>query len=872
MFALLTVVSLIIGIAAFARINKLRITVLQLQSEINLLKQQTAPAPQQREQPHQSDSIDSQAVTTESSTKPDTKKQRLSHNPHYRQQLTPAPTKPTMTPRWQKHLTENWMTWLGGISVALAGVFMVRHSVAAGLLAPSAQILMALLAGLILHGAAYWLRQRNGSSDPAFAALAGGASITLYAALLAALHVYHLISPSVVFAGLAIVSLATVALALLHGPVLAMMGLAGAYTVPLLVNTGSDNLIAAMVYSLIISGSGLLLIRYVFRPWLWWSVLAGGLCWWGLSLTSEQPAVFRGLYLALLSWGILAIPSFNWLLRNNNSNRIRGLNVPVVSAGRWQITPQHIGLLAIIIAWGISITAQGHNGLQVQLWAPLVVIGCVVSTRAGYGSIAWITLATQWVAWLWTGLDAIYPDHSDNISALPESVQMALLRYCTLMALLYTAISSWQWYQRGFNHYRASLALLAPLIWLGLAYLQVNGLEQSLTWSLITAMLGLIYAMAAGVYLKRDQQSPVAFWLILASHGAYSLAATLYFREASLSLALSAQLVSLTWLVRRFDIKWLNWLVKLIMAVIVARLSLNPWLLEYPSDLHWSLWTYGGATLLTFLASRQCVANSTLRGWLEAATLQLLVMTLGTELRYWLYNGNIFASRYSLLEASINTSIWAALAMTYYYRARFSHSLARYYHLFSYILLGMALSSYSLLLTAHNPLWHETSISTTPVFNLLLLTYGLPVLLSLCAAYVYPSPLHRYALTFSGFAMFVFTTMEVRHLWQGGHISLANPIGEGELYSYSALWMLIAIAIMLAGTKWQITKLYKAGTGLLGIVIAKIFLFDMSGLDGLWRVAAFMGLGLSLLALAWFYRRMKNTTPLPALPASSKHD
>jgi uncharacterized membrane protein len=47
-----------------------------------------------------------------------------------------------------------------------------------------------------------------------------------------------------------------------------------------------------------------------------------------------------------------------------------------------------------------------------------------------------------------------------------------------------------------------------------------------------------------------------------------------------------------------------------------------------------------------------------------------------------------------------------------------------------------------------------------------------------------------------------------------------------------------------------------AGMVLLGLNIAKIFLIDMAGLQGLWRVAAFMGLGLALLGLAWMYRNM----------------
>ena len=54
--------------------------------------------------------------------------------------------------------------------------------------------------------------------------------------------------------------------------------------------------------------------------------------------------------------------------------------------------------------------------------------------------------------------------------------------------------------------------------------------------------------------------------------------------------------------------------------------------------------------------------------------------------------------------------------------------------------------------------------------------------------------------------------------------------------------------------------LYKAGMALLGVVIGKIFLIDMAGLQGFWRVAAFMRLGLALLGLAWMYRKAQRAS------------
>jgi len=91
-------------------------------------------------------------------------------------------------------------------------------------------------------------------------------------------------------------------------------------------------------------------------------------------------------------------------------------------------------------------------------------------------------------------------------------------------------------------------------------------------------------------------------------------------------------------------------------------------------------------------------------------------------------------------------------------------------------------------------------------------------------------------------------------LWNGA-LDLSIRTTNGEAYTYSAAWLVMAVATMLAATKLGSKDGYRAGTGLLFIVIAKIFLFDMAELEGLLRVASFMGLGLALLGLAWLYQQ-----------------
>jgi len=52
---------------------------------------------------------------------------------------------------------------------------------------------------------------------------------------------------------------------------------------------------------------------------------------------------------------------------------------------------------------------------------------------------------------------------------------------------------------------------------------------------------------------------------------------------------------------------------------------------------------------------------------------------------------------------------------------------------------------------------------------------------------------------------------------------------------------------------------YRGGMVLLLFVVAKIFLIDMNGLEGLLRVASFLGLGICLLGLSLLHQKMPRT-------------
>jgi len=161
------------------------------------------------------------------------------------------------------------------------------------------------------------------------------------------------------------------------------------------------------------------------------------------------------------------------------------------------------------------------------------------------------------------------------------------------------------------------------------------------------------------------------------------------------------------------------------------------------------------------------------------------------------------------------------------------------------------------LLLAENPLWSSGNIGSTPLFNLLLLSYGLPTLIMLALWRQLPAQYGRFAALAAGLNALWFISLEIRQIWQGdAGMSLSNYTPDGELYTYSVVWMLLAAGALTLG-RWLASRdIYRGGMVLLLVVVAKLFLIDMAGLTGLWRVASFMGLGLALLALAWLHQRL----------------
>lgn len=75
--------------------------------------------------------------------------------------------------------------------------------------------------------------------------------------------------------------------------------------------------------------------------------------------------------------------------------------------------------------------------------------------------------------------------------------------------------------------------------------------------------------------------------------------------------------------------------------------------------------------------------------------------------------------------------------------------------------------------------------------------------------------------------------------------------------SVSGVWLLYSIALMAIGIWRREQGLRLLSIGIFGITILKIFLYDLSFLSTLYRIFAFLGLGLILLLVSYLYQKYK---------------
>ena len=172
------------------------------------------------------------------------------------------PPLPQAQPGFEERIGTRWVVWIGGLTLALGGFFMVRYSIEAGLLGPGVRTLLGGAFALALLAAGEWTRRKESISAiealpianiPAILTAAGTA--VAFATVYAAYALYDFLAPATAFVLLGLVALGTLAAALLHGPALAGLGIVAAFVTPILVSSDKPDFWALYIYLAIVTAA-----------------------------------------------------------------------------------------------------------------------------------------------------------------------------------------------------------------------------------------------------------------------------------------------------------------------------------------------------------------------------------------------------------------------------------------------------------------------------------------------------------------------------------------------------------------------------------------------------------------------------------------
>ncbi|MBL8669378.1 MAG: DUF2339 domain-containing protein [Alphaproteobacteria bacterium] len=782
--------------------------------------------------------------------------------------LPPAAAAPAQGAGFEELLTRRWGIWIGALALGLGGVFMVRYSIEQGLLGPAARCVIGALLGAALLAGSVVLRRRL-QPDPGLApaALAAGGLVALYAAGYAAYALYGLMPAWAAFAALAATAFVGLSAALLHGQLVAVLAAVLGYATPALVATEAPNLQALSGYLVALSGSLLAVLRW--RAWtaLVGPVLAASLVW---QLIGQSAAATIADRLALAAH-LLAVPAM--------AVRLHAWQPTALPARLQALLALLTGPLAMVLAagagsWLLILTlviadaqAPAGGALAWCAWLPALAAALALAWRSpvflllpALGSalaplllLAWPIGPPEVALWpIWGNPAKAVPAGRDGLLALAALLGAMPLAVATAAMLLRrTPTGAW-----------AALGAAAALLAMATAYARVTAFDSSALWAAAALALAALFVTLAAAAQRRQEDAALAAFAVGAV-AALCLAFACLLRDAWLSVALATPLPAIAWIERRIPLPALRWTAGALAAAVLARLIVNPAVLDYPIAAtpvaNWLIVGYGLPALACAAAVRlfRARADDGPVQVMEAAAYALALALVTLECRHLASGGSLAHDSLGLLEAALVVDAWLAFA---WLLLRAESRGSRPVRGLAWRLVA-AIGAAGLLLgplLALNPLQTGDPVGTAPIANLVQLAFGVPaLLLGLLASELARQGMRQPAAA-SGIAALGLAVLaaglEVRRAFVGPVLAHV-PVGESELYAYSIAWLALGAVLLAAGLWRGVGVLRLGGLIVVALTVAKVFLLDMAELTGLLRALSFLGLGLALIAIGLAYQR-----------------
>jgi uncharacterized membrane protein len=764
----------------------------------------------------------------------------------------------------EQALAGRWFVWIGGVAIAIGGLLFVKYAYDNGLISPLLQVILGLAAGLVLILAGSVVKGRSpraeaGAPDYVPAALSAAGLAVLFAAIFAAYALYELVAPMTAFAGLAAVGLGALFLSRWQGPFIATLGLIGSYVTPMLIPSEDPSAASFFPYLLVILAASLLLLRS--RPW-WWlgdaAVIATflwGVAWLGGPFESTDTLAVG---LSAIAMGLLAVfvP--------------RGISVlwlgPEVR--RAPLTLGLVGLAASTILLVLLVLRTSHDELALRIFAAgiaiLVVIAWNSRSLARLAPIAALVMLAVLGTWREAAFHAMTLDEhglwSWSNSFGPEADRF--LRWMLGAGGVFTIVGAVGVLVRRHKADWGALGGGAAFLYLFAAWARADFLMTEPHWAMLAGGIALFLLLATWLWsfnrLGDDRGAG-----LLAAGAAALLVMALYRSYDGLWLTLAIASLAFVLAVLSFILKpRLMGLVTAAVATLATIrlfLSRELWLDDksLPWGEHWVIYGYGVPALLFFLGSKLLRRADHPRSAmaLEGMCIGLLISLASLEIRV-LIGGGITYEDPRFLEMAAHILTWAGAAYGLMHRQQlFSSFISRWAS--RLLLLAAAAGAVLLSLIAFNPVVTGEPVAGGLWFNALLLAYLAPAaLIGLIIrrldviGWEKAKPL---AALLALVLLFAYVTLQTKRYFQGMML-VPESLSLAETYAYSAVWLGFALVLFVVGIRLARQPVRLAGLAVLALVVVKVFLGDMSNLEGLFRIASFVGLGLCLVGIGWLYQ------------------
>ena len=153
-----------------------------------------------------------------------------------------------------------------------------------------------------------------------------------------------------------------------------------------------------------------------------------------------------------------------------------------------------------------------------------------------------------------------------------------------------------------------------------------------------------------------------------------------------------------------------------------------------------------------------------------------------------------------------------------------------------------------------------------PIFNWYLYTYGIATVCLFAAARLLAPPRNRVLglnvrpllYTLGTVLAFFTVNIEIADYFSTPGVAALTFQFSGNFardMSYSIAWALFALLLLIVGIRKRIAATRYAGLALLGITIVKLFFHDLSQLDQLYRIGAFMVVAVIAILASFLYQR-----------------